>query len=144
MSEDKPQRHLMEIGFPGGLAVSARFRGQETVTDQPVKAGGGGTAPPPFDLFLASIGTCAGFYALRFCQSRGIATEELAVTLEPVRDPAGRRVGSIRIELRLPPEFPERYCSAILRAVDQCAVKRHILEPPEFVVTLAEPATVAG
>ena len=139
MSTTAPERHLMEIGFPGGAVVSASFRGQTILTDQPVRAQGGGTAPPPFDLFLASIATCAGFYALRFCQSREIATDGLAATLEPVRDPTTRRISRIRIEIRLPEGFPERYRRAILRAVDQCAVKRHILEPPEFEVELTSP-----
>ena len=137
MSATRSDRLVMEIGFPGGLAVSASFRGHRILTDQPQEAGGGGAAPPPFDLFLASIGTCVGFYALRFCQSRDIATDDLAVTLEPVRDPETRRVGRILIELRLPDAFPQRYRRAILKAVDQCAVKRHILEPPEFLVSLA-------
>ena len=87
MTASQPQRHVMEVGFPGGLAVSASFRGHEILTDQPEKAGGTDTGPPPFDLFLASIATCAGFYALRFCQSRDIATEGLTATLEPIRDP---------------------------------------------------------
>ena len=139
MSASPSNRRLMEIDFPGGLAVSARFRGHEILTDQPAKAGGGDSAPPPFDLFLASIGTCAGFYALRFCQSRGIDTSGLAATLEPIRDAATHRIGRIRIELRLPPGFPTRYRKAILRAIDQCAVKRHIVEPPEFDVALVEP-----
>jgi ribosomal protein S12 methylthiotransferase accessory factor len=140
MSASQSDDRVMEIGFPGGLAVSASFRGHRMLTDQPEKVGGGNTAPPPFDLFLASIGTCAGFYALRFCQSRGIATEGLVATLEPIRDPATRRIGRIQVELRLPAGFPEKYRPAILRAMDQCAVKKHILEPPEFLITLAAPA----
>ena len=144
MTASQPNRHLMEIDFPGGAAVSARFRGHEILTDQPARAGGNDTAPPPFDLFLASIGTCAGFYALRFCQSREIDTEGLGVTLEPVRDPETKRIATIRIELKLPPGFPERYHRVILRAVDQCAVKRHIVQPPEFDVTIAEPATTTA
>ena len=139
MSANDPERHLMEIGFPGGVAVSARFRGHEIRTDQPPRAGGEGAAPPPFDLFLASIGTCAGFYALRFCQSRGIDTGGLGATLEPVRDAATGRIGTIRIELTLPPGFPQRYRKPILRAIDQCAVKRHLVEPPAVEVTVADP-----
>ena len=139
MSDSSSNPYLMEIDFPGGLAVSARFRGHEILTDQPSKAGGGDSASPPFDLFLASIGTCAGLYALRFCQSRDIDTTGLAVTLEPIRDPESHRIGRIRIELTLPPGFPDRYHKAILRSIDQCAVKRHIVEPPEFDVALAEP-----
>ena len=139
MTASQTDRHVMKVGFPGGFAVSARFRGHEMLTDQPVKAGGADSAPPPFDLFLASIATCAGFYALRFCQSRQIDSEGLGVTLEPIRDPETRRVARLRIELTLPPAFPDRYRKAILRAVDQCAVKRHILEPPAFDVVVADP-----
>ena len=140
MSSESQERHRMEISFPGGAAVSASFRGHQILTDQPAKAGGDDTAPPPFDLFLASIGTCAGFYALRFCQSRGIDTEGLAATLEPVRDPETKRIATIRIELTLPLGFPDRYRRAVLRAMNQCAVKRHILEAPRFEIEVAEPA----
>ncbi len=140
MTASQAHPDVMQVSFPGGLAVAARFRGHEILSDQPRKAGGGATAPPPFDLFLASIATCAGFYALRFCQSRDIDTAGLGATLEPIRDPATRRIGRIHIALQLPPGFPDRYHRAILRAVDQCAVKRHILEPPEFVVALEESA----
>ena len=144
MTASQEDPHVMEVGFPGGLAVSARFRGHEILTDQPVKAGGADSAPPPFDLFLASIATCAGFYALRFCQSRQIDSEGLAVTLEPVRDPETKRIGRIRIELTVPAGFPDRYRRAILRAMDQCAVKRHILEPPEFDLVVAEPGVASA
>lgn len=124
----------MEMTFPGGLAVSARFDGFTVTTDQPKPQGGGGTAPTPFGLFLASIGTCAGFFALRFCQERQIDTSGLRVTLDAPRDPKTKRVARMSIRVHLPPGFPEKYRSAILRAVDQCSVKRHILEPPEFEV----------
>jgi ribosomal protein S12 methylthiotransferase accessory factor len=130
----------MEIAFPGGLAVDAHYHGFTIPTDQPVKAGGAGTAPAPFDLFLASIGTCAGLYALRFCQQRGIDTAGLGVTLTGERDDDHGFVSALRLELRLPDEFPEKYRDAIVRAVDQCTVKRHILHPPVFTVTVATAA----
>jgi putative redox protein len=126
----------MQIGFPGGVAVQALFDGFTVRTDQPAAAGGGGTAPAPFDLFLASIGTCAGFYALRFCQERGIPTEGLSLKLSTVRDPERKRLATIRLVLGLPPGFPEKYGPAIIRAMDQCAVKRHIVEAPGFEVTV--------
>jgi putative redox protein len=122
----------VEIGFPGGLAVEARHEGFVIRTDQPVAAGGSGSAPAPFDLFLASVGTCAGLYALRFCQQRGIPTEGLSVSLTTERDPARGRLSSVRIEIRLPGGFPEKYRAAILRAADQCAVKKHVVEAPSF------------
>lgn len=123
---------LMEITSPGGVVVEARYKGHTITTDQPVKAGGGDSAPAPFDLFLASIGTCAGFYAFQFCRQREIPTDGLAVTLEPVHDPERHRVATVRIQVKLPADFPDKYRPAILRAIDQCAVKRHIVEPPEF------------
>ncbi len=127
----------MKIRFPGGLAVDAEAGDHLVRTDQLPRHGGAGSAPPPFDLFLASIGTCAGFYALRFCQQRGIDTAELGMTLEALRDESGKRVERIRIAVDLPAAFPARYRAALVRAIDQCAVKRHILEPPEFETALA-------
>jgi len=136
--------NTMTVTFPGGVMVDATFKGQTVRTDQPVASGGSGTAMSPFDLFLASIATCMGFYALRFCQERQLATEGLRVTLEPVRDPELKRVTLIRIGLDLPEGFPEKYRGAIERAVDQCAVKKHLADPPRFELTVgAGAATVS-
>lgn len=122
----------MEVSFPGGARVHARFKGHTLATDQPVKDGGDDSAPAPFDVFLASLATCTGYYALQFCKQREISTEGLGVSLEVFRDEERKRVGKLRLEIRLPQGFPEKYRQAIVRAADQCAVKRHILEPPEF------------
>ena len=124
----------MEMTFPGGLAVDAHFQGMTVRTDQPESAGGGGAGPAPFDLFLASVGSCAAFYALRFCQQREISTDELGVSLEAIRDATGKRFETLEIEVRLPPAFPDKYRQAIVRAIDQCAVKRHLVEPPAIEV----------
>jgi putative redox protein len=129
----------MKITFPGGLAVNAAFKGFTVRTDQRAEHGGGGTAPEPFDLFLASLGTCAGLYALRFCEQRGIDTQGLGLTLTTETDPEGQRLALVRLEIKLPAGFPEKYREAIIRSVDQCAVKRQIMEPPRF-----EVATVIG
>jgi ribosomal protein S12 methylthiotransferase accessory factor len=130
----------MDIRFPGGLRVDALHEGFWVRTDQPAAAGGTGAAPSPFDLFLASIGTCAGFYALSFCRQRNLDTEDLALTLSLEREPQSKRIARIRIEIALPPAFPEKYRDALLRAVDQCAVKRHILEPPAFEIVTTRPS----
>jgi ribosomal protein S12 methylthiotransferase accessory factor len=122
------------------MRVDALHEGFWIRTDQPVAAGGGGAAPSPFDLFLASIGTCVGFYVLRFCQERNLDADGLALSVTPERDAAGKHVRRIRIEIVLPPAFPERYREAILRAADQCAVKRHLVDPPQFdIVAVAAP-----
>lgn len=124
----------MEMTFPGGVAVEAHFEGTTIRTDQPVRHGGGGTAPAPFELFLASIGTCAAFYALRFCQERQIPADGMSVSMSWERSPATKLVSDIRIQISLPPGFPEKYRTAVVRAADQCAVKKHLAEPPAIEV----------
>jgi len=120
------------VSFPGGVVVDATSNGHTVRTDQPETAGGTDSAMSPFDLFFASIATCMGYYALRFCQERNLPIEGLRLTVDPVRDEATKRVGVVRVTLDLPPGFPEKYRPAIERAVDHCAVKKHILEPPRF------------
>lgn len=130
----------MDITFPGGVGVDARFRGFTVRTDQPVKGGGLGSAPAPFDLFLTSLGTCAGLYALRFLQSRELSTEGLTMRLETVRDPETHRLTTIRMDVELPEDFPEKYKQAIVRAMDQCAVKKAMDDPPDFEVRVEVPS----
>ena len=127
----------MTVSFPGGVAVDATYAGHTVHTDQPRAAGGGATAMSPFDLFLASIATCMGFYALRFCQERDLSTEGLGLTLEPLREGDGKRMTALRIAVELPPAFPEKYRSAIERAIDHCAVKSQLLNPPRFELSLS-------
>jgi ribosomal protein S12 methylthiotransferase accessory factor len=134
----------MDIQFPGGLRVDALQDGYRIRTDQPVLTGGEGTAPSPFDLFLASIGTCAGYYALRFLQQRNLDTEGLVVKLTATPTDPGRHFRQVRIDVTLPPAFPEKYREAILRSIDQCTVKRHLAEPPAVEVTLNAPARPAS
>lgn len=129
----------MQIGFPGGVKVEARFRDHFILTDQPQKSGGDNAGPQPFDTFLASIGTCAGFYALHFCQKREIDTEGLAIELETVRDPETKRLSRINLHLTLPPSFPDKYEKAIVRAIDQCAVKKAIQDPPDIETVICVP-----
>ena len=121
----------MTVSFPGGVAVDASFKGHLVHTDQPAP-GGSDSGPSPFDLFLASIATCMGFYALRFCQERDISSDGLGLTLDAVRDETAKRVSTIKIGLRLPEGFPEKYYDAIRRAVEHCSVKRHLHQPPDF------------
>ena len=124
----------IRVTFPGGVGVNASLNGHSVHTDQPPPLGMD-SAPSPFDLFLLSIATCAGFYALRFCQQRALSTEGLGVSVDVVRESDGKHVSDIRIEVQLPAGFPDKYQTAIVRSIDQCAVKRHIIEPPRFEVT---------
>jgi putative redox protein len=122
----------MIVRFPGGKRVSAEYEGFTVQTDQPVEAGGQGSAPPPFDLFLASIGTCAGIYVKGYCDARGIDAKDLRIEMQVEREPDGKRVARLAIEIHLPPGFPEKHRDAVARAADLCAVKKHILHPPAF------------
>ena len=139
---------VLTVSFPGGVAVDATYEGHTVHTDQPVRAGGNDSAMSPFDLFFASIATCMGFYALRFCQERGLSSKGLRLTLEPVRDENGKRVALVRVAVQLPAGFPEKYRQPMERVIDHCAVKKHIMEPPLFELTLSdartEPAASSG
>ena len=122
----------MTVSFPGGKRVDADYNGFTFRTDQPSRAGGEGSAPAPFDLFLASIATCAGIYVKGFCDSREIATEGLGLSMQIEPDPAGHRIGRLVLEIHLPEGFPEKHREAVVRAADLCAVKKHIAAPPAF------------
>ncbi|MGB4705227.1 MAG: OsmC family protein [Candidatus Saccharicenans sp.] len=129
----------IKVTFEGNLKVKAEYRGYSILTDQPVYAGGEGAAPSPFDLFLASIATCAGFYTLAFCRQRGLSTEGIYLTMSMEKGKDSKMVEKIRIEIHLPPDFPEKYREAVVKAAEQCAVKAHIEKPPVF-----ETVTVQG
>lgn len=133
----------MKITFPGGVAVDADYKGFKIHTDQPKDHGGEGTGPAPFDLFLASLGTCAGLYVLRFCQQRDLPTEGLGLTLETIKDPEGKKIDLVLLEIQLPSGFPDKYSEAVIRAADQCAVKKHIFDPPRFEIVTHSPAQPA-
>jgi len=126
----------MKIDFPGGKKVSAHFHKRSIHTDQPISSGGDGTAPAPFDLFLASIGTCAGLYVLAFCDTRKIPTDELSLTLTTKRDPEKKLITQMDIAIHLPPEFPEKYYKAVIKAAEYCAVTRHMYDPPTIVLNV--------
>jgi len=122
----------MEIFFPGNKRVSARYKGFTIDTDQAAGDGGDGSAPAPFDLFLASIGTCAGLYVLSFLQQRGLPPEGAGIVMTQERNPETRLVSKIHLEIKLPAGFPDKYRDAVVRAAETCAVKRHLDNPPAF------------
>ena len=124
----------MKIVFPGNRKVDAIYNGFTVHTDQPMHGGGDGTAPSPFDTFLASLGTCAGIYVLGFCQQRGLSTEGIELTQRMEYDQQKRMIGRIEIEISVPPDFPEKYHEALVNSASLCAVKKHIQDPPEFAI----------
>lgn len=126
------------ISFEGGKKVAATFENSlQMMTDQAVENGGDGSYPEPYACFLASIGTCAGIYVLEFCNARKIPTDKVSLTqtVEFHPDSQGkRRLSKVGLTINLPPEFPERYQKAIVKAAELCSVKKAIMHPPEFAV----------
>ncbi|MGC9469181.1 MAG: OsmC family protein [Anaerolineae bacterium] len=121
----------LTISFPGGACVDAACGDDMVIrTDQPVSGGGERSAPTPFELFLASMGTCAGIYVLSFCQQRGLPTDEIRIREKVEMDPQTHLVSEVKLEIQLPPDFPRKYESALVRAAELCAVKRHLEIPP--------------
>lgn len=126
---------MEKVTFPGGARVDASFNGFTVQTDQPVQGGGVGSAPTPFATFLASIGTCAGIYVLGFCQQRNLPTEGLKPVQRVEVDRTTGLVSKIKLDIQLPPGFPEKYREAVIKSAGQCAVKKHVEHPPAFEIT---------
>jgi putative redox protein len=124
----------IEIVLADNKKVNASFKEFLVKTDQPVKAGGDGQDPSPFELFLASLGTCAGVYVRSFCDQRNISTKNIKLFLRLERNDITKAITKISIEIVLPNDFPEKYKNAVINAAEQCTVKKLIQNPPEFEV----------
>jgi ribosomal protein S12 methylthiotransferase accessory factor len=125
----------IDVHAPAGLVVEARFDDFKVVTDQPANDGGTNSAPSPFDLFLASLATCAGYYVVAFCRERALPTEGLALKMTSDWNEKTHLVENICLDIALPDGFPEKYRRAVMRVAGMCTVKRHLETPPEFKIT---------
>ncbi len=126
----------LRIVFGENYKVDVEYKGFTVKTDQPVREGGDGTAPSPFDYFLVSLASCAGYFALVFCRERKIPTDGLAVVMTTERGAVSKMIEKIMIEVTPPAGFPEKYRAALVKSVDQCTVKRHLQRPPQFETVL--------
>jgi ribosomal protein S12 methylthiotransferase accessory factor len=126
----------LQLSFPGGKRVDVHVGGFHIATDQSEKHGGAGSAPAPFTLFLASLASCSGIFALNFCQSRDIDTTGLALSMEWDGDGKRPERSVARLHLRLPDGFPDQYRDGIVRAIELCAVKRQLGAAPSFEVAV--------
>lgn len=124
----------LRVFLEGGKKVATEIGSHRIHTDQPLKQGGTDTAPAPYDLFLASIGTCVGFYVQTFCQKRDLDTSGIEIKLNTVRSPGSKITDGFEIDLILPPSVPEELHGALVRTAEQCAVKKTIACNPEFKV----------
>ena len=122
----------MEITFSGNKKVNASLNGHIFKTDQPISSGGENTAPSPYELFLASIGTCAGIYVKSFCDKRNLPTENIKLIQSVEYNQETRLPSKISINIQLTVDFPEKYREALVNVAELCAVKRTIANPPVF------------
>lgn len=123
---------IIDVSFPGGMKIDAKIGETVIKTDQLVRNGGEGSAPEPFQLFLTSIATCVGIYAWGFCKAREIPTDNIALKMICLLDPEKRRYTKMTFNLTLPDNFPEKYRASIIRSMDLCSVKKHMIDEPEF------------
>lgn len=135
------QTDPIELEFPGGLKVATTVRGHRILTDQPVEYGGDDAAPAPFDFFLASLATCAGFFVLRFCQKRDLPAEGIRVVQRHEMDEESKTLKRVVISVETPESFPSKYLGALARSVEQCSVKRAIAAQPEMAVEVSPAST---
>jgi ribosomal protein S12 methylthiotransferase accessory factor len=118
----------MRVTFPGGKRVDATFGGHVVHTDQD------GSAPSPFDLFLASLATCAGYYVVAYCQARRISTDDLEVVQRAIYSTDGKSLLDVELEIHLPANFPEAHRAGVVRAAESCKVKKLLSHPPNVSV----------
>ena len=124
----------LAIDFPGGVKVDAHFNDFTVKTDQPVVDGGEDSAPSPFDFFLVSLGTCAGYYVLRYCQQHNLPSQGIRLIERSYWNQSIGMLGKIELEIQVPSTFPEKYLPSLVRSAELCTVKKHIEKPPKFEV----------
>jgi len=128
----------MEITFEGGKVVTAHTGGHSIRTDQPLDNGGGNTAPAPFELYLASIGTCAGIYVKSFCDNRGIPAEGIKIVQKHEWNQETGLPVNIKLDIKVPADFPEKYKASLKHVAELCKVKKSIANPPKFEIITSQ------
>ncbi|WP_223788823.1 OsmC domain/YcaO domain-containing protein [Marinicella meishanensis] len=124
--------------FLDNLRISATFDDYEVITDQPIRYKGDGSAPSPFDYFLASSALCAAYFIKVYCQARDIPTEHIRLAQNNIVDPENRYQQIFKIQVELPEGLSDKDRQGIVRAVDRCTVKKVIQTGPDFQVEVVE------
>ncbi len=124
----------IRVFFPGNKKVYAEYNGFTIQTDQPIRAGGDGSAPSPYDYFLVSLATCGGIFVKGYCDSRGIPADDIELVQNLEYDSVNKRISKVKIDVLVPPDFPQDHYKALVNVVNHCSVKKTIFDPPEFVV----------
>ena len=122
----------IRVNFLNNLRLEAKFDDFTITTDQPIRYKGDGTAPSPFDYFLASSALCAAYFVKVYCLSRDILTDDIQVSQNNILDPENRYNQTFQIQVELPSTISERDRAGILRSIDRCTVKKVIQQTPVF------------
>lgn len=128
----------MEITFDGGKVITAHLKDHIIKTDQPISSGGKNSAPSPFEIFLASLGTCAGIYIKSFCDTRNIPTDKIRIIQSVKYDNQSGLPANIKVDIQLPVDFPDKYKNSIINAAELCKVRKTISNPPKFQVIITK------
>ena len=124
----------VKVNFLDNLRLEARFDDFTVIADQPIRYKGDGSAPGPFDYFLASSALCAAYFVKLYCQTRNIPTDNIRLSQNNIVDPENRYRQIFKIQVELPADISEKDRQGILRSIDRCTVKKVVQTGPEFVI----------
>ncbi|PJI50562.1 MAG: OsmC domain/YcaO domain-containing protein [Pseudomonas sp.] len=145
----------IKVNFLDNLRLEAKFDDFTVIADQPIRYKGDGSAPGPFDYFLASSALCAAYFVKLYCQTRDIPTDNIRLSQNNIVDPENRYKQIFKIQVELPADISEKDRQGILRSIDRCTVKKVVQTGPDFIIEEVEnldadaqallmPSTVAG
>ncbi len=115
-----------KITFPGNKKIDVEFKHFKIKTDQAKENGGDKSAPEPFDIFIASLGACAGIYAKLFCDVRKLSTDQMHLFIDVVFKEGQKLMEQVNITLHVNELFPEKYIKPIIKSMSSCAVKNQL------------------
>lgn len=128
----------IKVNFLDNLRLEAKFDDFTVVADQPIRYKGDGSAPGPFDYFLASSALCAAYFVKLYCQARDIPTENIRLSQNNIVDPEDRYKQIFKIQVELPNDISDKDRQGILRSIDRCTVKRVVQTGPDFVIDIVD------
>ena len=128
----------LTVRFSGAKTLECSFGEHVVRTDQPANEGGAGNMPSPSEYFLASLATCGAYYVQGFCEKRDIPLDGVEFRFEGIFDQEKKLYGRMEYRISLPASFPSKYKKALALSVDQCFVKKHFANPPEFEVLVEQ------
>ena len=128
----------IKVNFLDKLRLEAKFDDFTVIADQPIRYKGDGSAPGPFDYFLASSALCAAYFVKLYCNTRNIPTENIRLSQNNIVDPENRYAQIFKIQVELPADISEKDRQGILRSIERCTVKKVVQEGPQFVIEEVE------